>query len=333
MNILGLRTSEGAIVQHLAKLRQRREQSNKEVPLPLKRGFSGGSGKCSRNAKQSFGKNRSGNQEPLEEEWDKQKASKRQTPGSNRKKLRPRNEVPLDDEYVNESSESDWDMLAPTAKFLELPNDRQQKRRSPVPQTPSKIVSYKCPKVFLEQLERSSPSGGLSEAIQTKTPDQHMSVIKQESKSESEPDMKPGPSGSESIDQSPPNQSIWSTLPEDPFVDSTTLSAGLDIPFGHIDPMGTELNAHTVAGFPPQSISQASVEPETTYIPTGNPATDLPPIGEIFSNSAAFNDSLPPLQSFRVDHSFAPEPGFQDMLGEYFVLPDDQTLYSGLPWQ
>ncbi|PYH96073.1 hypothetical protein BO71DRAFT_301510, partial [Aspergillus ellipticus CBS 707.79] len=168
---MGHNVTEGAIVQHLAKLRSRRVASNKAVPPPLRRGGVGavcGSTQETRAAavqenKRTRNKNQSNPDadeswsarphadESSDEDWEQGSASRKQKKSPKRKKSESRSVKGVSTKIKHESSDSDAestiqysnDLLVPGAKFLEYPNDVGQSQtpstESPGPKR-SKIV-------------------------------------------------------------------------------------------------------------------------------------------------------------------------------------------------
>ncbi|KAL3472295.1 hypothetical protein BJX99DRAFT_7303 [Aspergillus californicus] len=149
---MGHETTEGAIVQHLSKLRARRVHANKPVPKPLKRGYGGSSNRASdlpvaKRSKFSETPKLENNDETSDGEWiDDTSPPAKHKAGSRRRKRKPQyNGVP-DEEYEEESVESD-EMLVPGASFLTLPNDAQQMEAeaSPSLEPTSKLVTFSGP--------------------------------------------------------------------------------------------------------------------------------------------------------------------------------------------
>ncbi|KAL2872540.1 uncharacterized protein BJX67DRAFT_339773 [Aspergillus lucknowensis] len=155
-------TTEGAIVQHLAKLRTRRIGARKAVPPPLKRGSGGGSTKATEGPiDKAIADSRPGdyltdNWDTFNEEWEEHESRAQRKAGLRQKKPQTYyTELP---EFDGEESESsDGELLVPGAKFLVLPNDRRQLEASPSPERKlSKIVKLKCPKWYA-RLNKNPP--------------------------------------------------------------------------------------------------------------------------------------------------------------------------------
>ncbi|KAL4917164.1 hypothetical protein BDW62DRAFT_201981 [Aspergillus aurantiobrunneus] len=310
---MGHNTTEGAIVQHLSKLRLRRIQAKKEVPPPLKRGSNSGpagsmEAPICRSPKR---KTQVNNWDSSDEEWRETRASTRHKPGAKRKRLRSRYVETPDVDFEGDSDGSAGELVATGANFLELPNDKQQEApHSPTPSTPpamSKLVSYKCPKHFLAGLGKNNSNGDVSEAA----PAEKL-IPEQEPILKPEPVVKP--------EQTTPDRVLYEAFPNETFANPTIIPTGYNIPFNHT---GIVHNS-----FPPHTTFQSSGE-GTMYIPTSDPGTGLPPIGDIFSDPFTFNDSLPPLQGLQLDQIFLPDQGFQDMLGDYFIHPEESDWYNG----
>ncbi|KAL2856691.1 hypothetical protein BJY01DRAFT_242734 [Aspergillus pseudoustus] len=148
-------TTEGAIVQHLTKLRKRRVEAKKAVPPPLKRGFRGSSSGVSgvsveRNIKENRPDTRTENGESSDEEWVESRGPRRKR--AYRGSRTPYTELPKL-ELEEDSEDSGGELLVPGADFLRLPYDRDQTKEplSPAPgPEPSLIVALKCPKWFLK---------------------------------------------------------------------------------------------------------------------------------------------------------------------------------------
>ncbi|KAL4910307.1 hypothetical protein BDW74DRAFT_173765 [Aspergillus multicolor] len=157
---MGHKLSEGAIVQHLAKIRARRVQAKKEVPPPLKRGACGNYLKTARTTTTASHKSTRASCSS-DEEWLEHGASAQRKAGQKRKRTRAQCREESDVEYIDVSDDDDGDSdrVAAGASFLELPNDKHKERPlSATPQPPSKIVTYKCPKPFLIKLAKSTVS-------------------------------------------------------------------------------------------------------------------------------------------------------------------------------
>ncbi|KAL4924486.1 uncharacterized protein BDV17DRAFT_274426 [Aspergillus undulatus] len=326
---MGVKATGGAIEQHLKKLHTRRVQAKKPVPPAPTRG-SGGETETPQKASGGGSKKPRINDSPSsDEEWVEGKVLTRRRAGLKRKLPQPRyTEIPdVDYEYEFESYSSDSEMVASGAAFLELPNDKHQEAsrssrssRSRTPSTPTKMISYKCPKDFLAGLNskthgNSSGSRNITNqgsALKLELPSETKPVVKVE---RLQPAIKPEP-----VELS---RAVYGSLPQE--------SSSLPMDYNNQSNLvGTAalLDRAPTVGFPAHT--QPPLQGGTMYIPTGNPATDLPPIGDIFSSdSITSNDSLPPLQGFEMDQSFVADQGFQDMLEEYFIPPGDADWYSG----
>ncbi|KKK20765.1 hypothetical protein AOCH_002266 [Aspergillus ochraceoroseus] len=125
---MGNNVTEGAIVQHLAKLRTRRAAAGKDVPPPLKRGSTGGSGKFSevvaaRVKKHTTPKRLVDNASASDEEWQEHRTPARYDSSLKRRKIEYQDieAAGLEPEYdSDESDESIEELLVPGAKFLEF---------------------------------------------------------------------------------------------------------------------------------------------------------------------------------------------------------------------
>ncbi|PYH70915.1 uncharacterized protein BO88DRAFT_478912 [Aspergillus vadensis CBS 113365] len=181
---MGHNVTEGAIVQHLAKLRSRRVSADKAVPPPLRRGATGMSksaeetptksvadeepkhkaGPSKTNASGPRGKPRH-QHTSSDEEWVQGRP-----PRSRRLRKRRKSAVKVEESSSeSEKSESDDDdkrssvassdeLLVPGAKFLEYPNDAEQ------PQ--SRIVTLKYRRPFAAKAD-NAPSKSLDLANDT----------------------------------------------------------------------------------------------------------------------------------------------------------------------
>ncbi|KAL4807297.1 hypothetical protein BDV18DRAFT_159517 [Aspergillus unguis] len=312
MTAMGYSTTDGAIIQHLSKIRVRRQEKNKQVPAPLKRGFAGGSTKSSRRTKATGPKSHASSASTSDEEQIGHRVSTRSNAKAAKKSTRVGNKPMSDEDYLDECDTSDEDLVS-NASFLDFPNARRGKapKYSPA-RTPKKIITYKCPKPFLEGLEKEEANGHPYVTAQTGTHAMPDSMMEFEPVSESGPAMALQ-LNAEPVYQSPLNPTGWAIIPDDPFVESRSMLAEYNIGLGQTGP-GQNMFPHPLL--------QPQAEMETTYIPTGNASIDLPPIDEIFSSSVAFDDSLPPLQGFQLDQTFIPEQGFQEMLEEDYNLND-----------
>lgn len=167
---MGNNVSEGAIVQHLAKLRSRRVASSKQVPPPLRRGGSGSAAKASSTSTsptkasaeasppkgQTKSKARKATDSSDEEDIpvmdessdeSEEYGSRRRSKKSSKKKSRKRRKLDVDSEPESDHAENgDDELLAVGAQFLNFPNDKSS-FRSACPseddvarEKPSKIV-------------------------------------------------------------------------------------------------------------------------------------------------------------------------------------------------
>lgn len=133
---MGHNVTEGAIVQHLAKLRSRRVSAQKPVPPPLRRGGVGSS-----TTKSSGAKRRRSSATPTpagktsatipvldnSSDEDYVDGSETKARGKRARKTKPPQleEVPIKAETESEDeSEYEAEFMAPGASFLALPNDR-----------------------------------------------------------------------------------------------------------------------------------------------------------------------------------------------------------------
>ncbi|RAQ40613.1 hypothetical protein AFGD_008956 [Aspergillus flavus] len=139
--------TEGAIVQHLAKLRTRRVDAGKEVPLPLRRGGVGSSNKSSGNVptRTASGSKRnlraplsagSEEDEGLEMNFHDDTSSdedyidkgrRRSRPKKQLHKPQPREVIPIksEDEDMDGSNDGFGELLVPGAEFLQYPNEQE----------------------------------------------------------------------------------------------------------------------------------------------------------------------------------------------------------------
>lgn len=317
---MGHHTTEGAITQHLAKLRVRRIQADKEVPPPLKRGSVVSNSNLLKisNTKTRKGNGQVDNDDSLDEEWVENRSLSRRRASTKRKMPRVNYAELQDAGYEKDSDDSSEELVASGANFLELPNDKQQEAtRTPTPPSTSKIVSYKCPKTFLAGLGKT-PKEGAFKATLPKTP-----TLKPESALKQEAAVKPEPTT--------PSRGVYDTFPNDVFVNQTNLPMGISSPFSNDGPTHSGFAAHV--DFPIHvPAAQSSVDANTMYIPTGNPAIDLPPIGDIYSDpfvSEPFTmaGSFPSLQGYQQEQPLFPNHGFQEMLGEYLIQPEESEWY------
>ncbi|BAE65211.1 unnamed protein product [Aspergillus oryzae RIB40] len=139
--------TEGAIVQHLAKLRTRRVDAGKEVPPPLRRGGVGSSNKSSGNVptRTASGSKRnlraplsagSEEDEGLEMNFHDDASSdedyidkgrRRSRPKKQLHKPQPREVIPIksEDEDMDGSNDGFGELLVPGAEFLQYPNEQE----------------------------------------------------------------------------------------------------------------------------------------------------------------------------------------------------------------
>ncbi|XHG03236.1 hypothetical protein AWENTII_006552 [Aspergillus wentii] len=177
---MGHNVTEGAIVQHLSKLRTRRLAAKKDVPPPLRRGGIGASVKTPvSTASKGEPVKHKGVNNPVhiedeimdlcpdhssDEDYDNKKTSQKNKKSTKMKKSNAQStdDVVIKHESYTGSDEigsnaeayDDDELLVPGAKFLEYPNDRQtslahQSPTSPSPSPkpkPSKIVVLKYKK-------------------------------------------------------------------------------------------------------------------------------------------------------------------------------------------
>ncbi|KAL4878946.1 hypothetical protein BJY04DRAFT_194466 [Aspergillus karnatakaensis] len=296
---MGHNVTEGAIVQHLAKVRARRVQEGKDVPPPLKRGSTSGVSKSSSppGSKYQRGSRDAGAagtmiDEDSGEEWTGYRASKR-------RKTRPRSKPaqslrPQIWEEENTASDSGDELLAPGARFLQLPHDRQ---RSPTPQPQSKIVIFKCPKAMLETLDRAAPLKAPSLDIASANSVAEMPALKPQVNSD---DGHYGSIKSEVISNSIPMSSIPTNNFQ--FLQSAVMQ---ETPRA---PANSQLSAEEMQDF--------------KYSPTGDPSIDLPTL--VYKGLPNGQDILPNLfspdqNSFENFHDFQTAPNFD----QFYYL--DQT--------
>ncbi|OOF92505.1 hypothetical protein ASPCADRAFT_133520 [Aspergillus carbonarius ITEM 5010] len=156
---MGHNVTEGAIVQHLAKLRSRRVAAEKDVPPPLRRGGIGALCKSTAesptesvqgerpNRKSTQSKVGSGGSRSKarhqdtssDEDWVEGRASRIRKKFPNKKKsvFKAAESAPeqlkyeSDEDDMDSSVDSSNDLLAPNARFLEYPNDMGQPETSP----------------------------------------------------------------------------------------------------------------------------------------------------------------------------------------------------------
>ncbi|PYI05085.1 hypothetical protein BO78DRAFT_447962 [Aspergillus sclerotiicarbonarius CBS 121057] len=156
---MGHNVTEGAIVQHLAKLRSRRVAAEKAVPPPLRRGGVGALCKSTaesptrdvqeerpkRNSIQSKASSgeswsKARHQDTSsDEDWVEERASRTRKKFPNKKKLTVQaaesalEQMKYESDYddMDSSVDGSSDLLVPGAKFLEYPNDMGQPETSP----------------------------------------------------------------------------------------------------------------------------------------------------------------------------------------------------------
>jgi hypothetical protein len=180
--------TEGAIVQHLAKLRSRRVAAGKEVPPSLRRGGIGSSNKSPKIA--SGAKHRLQSSQSLGSEEDEglelnlcDDSSDEDYVDKGRRKNRRKKKIPHTQKYISrpretarseyevglkqESENSDdgtEELLVPGADFLQYPNDKEVPNRLTSPQAPEASES----KVIVLRYRRSAGEqySGLSSAYE-----------------------------------------------------------------------------------------------------------------------------------------------------------------------
>ncbi|KAL5360709.1 hypothetical protein BJX96DRAFT_150708 [Aspergillus floccosus] len=157
---MGHNVTEGAIVQHLAKLRSRRVASDKAVPPPLRRGGVGSS-----STKSSETKRKRHNTLPLgpdeenpdvipvidhssDEDYGVRIDTKARRKRKQRTTIQPLKDVPIkaepDTEDNTESEEENsGEYLVPGAPFLDFPNDRQAVESPPVSESKIVVLKYR----------------------------------------------------------------------------------------------------------------------------------------------------------------------------------------------
>ncbi|KAL4867448.1 hypothetical protein BDV12DRAFT_209911 [Aspergillus spectabilis] len=312
---MGHDTTEGAIVQHLAKLRSRRLQAGKSVPPPLKRGLAAGSSKSfdmPSNRRQKGSRDQAGyvaDTDTSDEEWVERRTSKRRKPRTKTKSPPTYYKQTLDVEY--KESDSDGELLAPGAKFLELPKNNRHVAPSPSTQPVSKIVSYKCPKHFLASLDSKTSYGDTYHTASIETPVP-----------------KPEPTRM--------NDSFYGSFTSEPVTEPTTISMPAeDLRFFQDSAVHTSLVERT-------NLSPLVGEGEDVkYIPTGHPATDLPMIGldysqtgqDMFSSQYPFDQgSFESLQGFEPTADFQMDQfSYQGMLEEA-MLDEQNGRFTDPAW-
>ncbi|KAL5343816.1 hypothetical protein BJX70DRAFT_505 [Aspergillus crustosus] len=279
---MGHDTTEGAIVQHLAKLRARRIQARKAVPPPLKRGSvaapSKGSDVPDTRRQQGSRGQPSTVDDTSDEEWVERRTSKRRNPRSKIKR-RKAYYTPVPDQDLEES-DGDGELLAPGAKFLDLPNDGHTVP-SPSPQPIRKMVSYKCPKHFLANLENKASYGNVHH-----TPPMEMSAPKTEL-----PTMDGG---------------CYESFTNEAMLNPSAITMPAQDPrFFHKSAIHSGFAEHAIPS-PPIGDQQ-----DLKYIPTGHPDIDLPSIGLHYSQPE--QDMFLAQYHFNQDHS-GDHQGFQPAL-------------------
>ncbi|KAL4790425.1 hypothetical protein BDV19DRAFT_394092 [Aspergillus venezuelensis] len=312
---MGIDTTGGAIEQHLKKLHTRRVEGEKRVPPAPSRG-SGETVEGPQKATVRCNKKqrRSTDARESDEEWIETRVPARRT----RRLPQPRYVENPDVEYEDESDSSGSEIVATGASFLQLPNDKRPGSSRPpssqAPSTPIKIVSYKCPKNFLAGLSDKKPDSRAFSASPRQKP-----ILKKEPRMKIEPDVK--------SEQMTPDRVVYDAYPSVPVPNPTPTTIPQSFQPIPLKDVKTDhgLTTHISEHSRPQPPESGG----SLYIPTGNTALDLPPIGDMFTDPYAFNDSLPPLQGFGMDQSFLADQGYQDMLGEYFIPPDETGWYGG----
>ncbi|EAW06425.1 uncharacterized protein ACLA_081090 [Aspergillus clavatus NRRL 1] len=197
---MGHNVSEGAIVQHLAKVRLRRLEAGKDVPPPLRRGGPGAASKSSNAAianKAAGGKRRLRNEmasdSPAElvdviptsdnvsdEDYVQDRRAKVQTDRTRgkcnmvlrREDQKIKHELDSDQDESDDSSEDSEVIIAPGARFLHYPGDSTLQESPPSTDAgprKSKIVILKCrPRVQ-----------SMEEQLQSQPPETQLPVIQQ----------------------------------------------------------------------------------------------------------------------------------------------------------
>ncbi|KAK1146999.1 hypothetical protein N8T08_002327 [Aspergillus melleus] len=179
---MGHNVTEGAIVQHLAKLRARRAATGKDVPPPLRRGGVGAAIKPSKptttGSKRKAHISPSGSDDESsihfecddassDEEYTEKRRSKRKPKMAKRESTPIKVESDLEQDKREEVSASSEELLVPGASFLDFPNsnvsDDSSAESSPSPAGRSKIVVLK----YRRQTEENQESlfGGEEEEI------------------------------------------------------------------------------------------------------------------------------------------------------------------------
>ncbi|KAL2010800.1 hypothetical protein VTN00DRAFT_3518 [Thermoascus crustaceus] len=193
---MGNNVSEGAIVQHLAKLRVRRVAANKDVPPPLRRGGTGAVPKSSASdavagpstevsdKSKSKSKKKDGDEESVssaasdassDEEYGKKRRSKK-TKTKNKKVKRESKEVDLKSEPATDGESEGRDkqialddrgneLVAIGAQFLSYPNDKNlpssptSSESSDEVQKPTKVVTLRIRQGLEKFADHQSFSG------------------------------------------------------------------------------------------------------------------------------------------------------------------------------
>ncbi|KAL4944558.1 hypothetical protein BDV06DRAFT_84485 [Aspergillus oleicola] len=314
---MGIDTTGSAIEQHLKKLHTRRIEAKKKVPPAPSRGS--GSDHAEAPQKATTRDNRKplqvNNVEDSDEEWVEHRVPARRK----RKLPQPRYVEDPEIKYEDESNSSASEVVATGATFLQLPNDRHQEApRSSSSQTPStqtRIMPYRCAKKFLASLEDENPGQRISSTPPGQTPG-----LNEEPVVKLEPVVKPEPMT--------PNRAVYDALPRASVFDPMPSSKEPNVQPSFVCTVSPEHGPN--ANVSAITTSQPSTDGGLMYIPTGNPAIDLPRIGDIFTDPLSFNGSLPPLQGFDMGQSFLTDQGFEDMLGEYFIPADNAGYYGSL---
>ncbi|RDW90574.1 uncharacterized protein DSM5745_02349 [Aspergillus mulundensis] len=329
---IGHNISEGAIVQHLAKIRARRIEANKEVPPALRRGSCGSYAKTARTTTATSYKKSTRLDEASyssDEEWLEHRASAQRKAGEKRKRTRAQYREDPYTECGEFSDDDDSEIVAAGASFLELPNDRHTERpQSPTPHPPSKIVTYKCPKPFLIGLAKGIVSRASTPQKPTLAPELYLEGQLKKEPMEEKPDTeKRSVRMEESFEKHEPFESdggfqdgsIASTaLFPTPSDYSHDFAATTDN--GNHAPL-IQLGSDANATFPPR------MQEEGEYIHTGNKDMDLFPgrnwdaflNGWEILNAFPDHDILTPHQGVQ----YGQDQGFQDTLGDYPSTQDD----------
>lgn len=155
---MGNNVTEGAIVQHLAKLRSRRAAIGKDVPPPLRRG---GIGAATKPSKTSTGSKRKATRSPwagsdgessvpfeCDDDSDEDYSEKRRTKPKPKKAKKPvSSSIKQESDSENDNEKETWassdELLVPGADFLDFPNDMSEDSSieySPGPTRVSKVV-------------------------------------------------------------------------------------------------------------------------------------------------------------------------------------------------